>query len=458
MERIDVGELFSDLNRNVENIVDWKTGSFDEFDEELVERSVEADKKIKESFNKLMNYYGIKMDFNEDYFVKTGYYEGESRGIVELLAENPTKESIQNILKTVKNLLDGASKKKYGNKGNYYDIDINREELKNVLKNKLETFNWILDKEKIPSDLKVSVLDTIRRENPREKYGIWGNYIQTFTKYIDTTDIKFVSAKTTSLFDAAKVNLKPDVINTLWKQIDTEDIEYYDNKTILFSDIKKAIAVVSIMTTIFGTININSTDTKQNALNSEPDPNKVNGEDLFYAILYDWYISATTGCYMADNSGIYLLNNCSNYYNSDDNKKNCSCGELSDNLEKSKCDTPDECLKPYCIGKCQGSDSKQQCSNNKNRELYKCTNKGSIADPNFVKYFYYNNFFISILPYYGTVRENYTNLLFEKNSTPKSNIYKYIIIGVLILIILVVIFLYFRFRKNKKSRNLNKKN
>jgi hypothetical protein len=460
MERVDVGELFSDLNENVKNIVDWKTGSFDEFDEELVERSREADKKIKESFNKLMNYYGIKMDFNEDYFVKTGYYEGESRGIVELLAENPKKESIQNILKSVKKLLDGASKNKYGRKGDYYNVDFNREELKNVLKDKLETFNWIINDDEIPVDLQKSILDTIKRENPdNTRWGVWGNYIQTFTKGIDITDIKFISKQTKSLFNVAKINLKPDVIKTLWEQIDPEDIEYYDNKTILFSDIKKAIAVTSIITTIFDTININSTDTKQNALNSEPDPNKVNGEDLFYAILYDWYMEATAGCYMADNSGIYLLNNCSNYYNTDDNKKNCVCGELSDTLEKSKCDTPDECLKPYCLGKCQGSDSKKQCSNNKNRELYKCTNKGSIADPNFVKYFYYNNFFMSILPYYGTVSENYRNLLLEKNQTPKSDIYKYIIVGILVIIILgLIIFLYFRIIKNKKSRNLKKKN
>ena len=163
-------------------------------------------------------------------------------------------------------------------------------------------------------------------------------------------------------------------------------------------------------------------------------------------------MEATSGCYMADNSGIYLLNNCSNYYNTDDNKKNCACGKLSDILEKSKCDTPDECLKPYCIGKCQASDSKQQCSNN-SKELYRCTEK-SIDDPNFVKYFYYNNFFMSILPYYGTVSENYRNLLSEKNKIPyKSNVYKYIIFGILVLIILcLMMFLYNRFRKKSKVR------
>jgi hypothetical protein len=162
----------------------------------------------------------------------------------------------------------------------------------------------------------------------------------------------------------------------------------------------------------------------------------------------------TTGCYMADNSGIYLLNNCSNYYNTGNNKKNCACSEeLSDSLEKSKCDTPDECLKPYCIGKCQGSDSKQQCTTNKNKELYKCT-KTNMDDPNFVKYFYYDNFFIGIVPYYGKVSENYRNLLSEKNvKSPKSNIYKYIVIVILILLILgLIAFLYSRFVKKSKMR------
>jgi len=465
MSEIEANEIFNDLHKNVSSVIDFKTGSFDDYDEDLIERSDAADKRLKESFDKLMKFYGIKdIKFDDNLFIKTGFYEGESRGIVELLEENPNSESIKTILQSVKKTLDVASKykndpnyKNYSNSYKYYDVDINKSLLRSLLQTKLNEFNWVLGVEIPTVELSKKLQEIIKKENPNDlflqKYGnVSFDYIQTFTKGVNIADVKVRSNYTKELFNTIKDKIDIRTMNTIWADMDSDTLEdrlNNLNKQIIFENIKKSMIVIGIILTLFYLGQSINSQLKAIQTERQNDPNMVNGEDLLYATIFDWYNESTNGCYMSNSSGIHLLNNCSNYYNIEKNRINCSCGELTDTLEKSNCDTPNECLKPYCIGnaKCPGS-SKEICSTNNNTDLYKCT-KSNINDPNYVKYFYYNNFFLSIVPYYGTVRENYTKMLMEENK-PKSNIYKYIIGGVLIIIVLfIILFLYIRMKRKK---------
>ena len=141
------------------------------------------------------------------------------------------------------------------------------------------------------------------------------------------------------------------------------------------------------------------------------------------------------GCMMIKGSDVYKLEDCSDWYGeSIENQFNCSCGDTT-NLDV-KCDTPEECVKPYCLGKCSGQTS-NVCSVPGFESLKKCTNL-SLGDPNFIFYNY-----VYAIPS-DIIYDAVTLFPDKKKSSPVIPI----IIGI-VIVILVLLIIYLMNRQKK---------
>jgi hypothetical protein len=118
---------------------------------------------------------------------------------------------------------------------------------------------------------------------------------------------------------------------------------------------------------------------------------------------------------MLKNNNITKLSGCNFYDTSIENQLMCSCGKLvSDNSKPPDCskfnNDKDECLKPYCIGKC--SSDLNICLSD--QELLQCNNK-NIDDPNFIYYMYLDFNPLSIMPIISNLKINNSNNRYKFN-------------------------------------------
>jgi ribosomal protein S4E len=118
-------------------------------------------------------------------------------------------------------------------------------------------------------------------------------------------------------------------------------------------------------------------------------------------------------------------------------------------MELSKCDTEDECLKPYCIGndKCTNTNSEQICKTDDNINLNKCTDK-LIGDNDYVYYYYKSNPITAIIPNSLMAKQ----ILTQGQQPQKSNLLFYVLTVLGIIFCVFIILFGYNFMKKKKLK------
>lgn len=188
----------------------------------------------------------------------------------------------------------------------------------------------------------------------------------------------------------------------------------------------------------------------QNAKNKKralSNNDKENIDDL-KALVLAWYGKQVSGCFMIKHDGVTRLDGCSDWYGTSvENQLNCSCGtSTNDTMIKSNCDTPEECLKPYCIGNDKCTNSSPKCSD---EQLYQCAGD-SIADPNYVRYMYLDNNIFSLYSDILNIQD-----AANKNNTDNNggkNILLYVIIFLVVIFVIAIIIFFMKRMKKIKGR------
>ena len=144
-----------------------------------------------------------------------------------------------------------------------------------------------------------------------------------------------------------------------------------------------------------------------------------------------------SGCFMIKNNSITKLSGCNYYDTSIQNQLMCSCGQrVNDNSKSPDCSSfnndKNECLRPYCIGKC--SSGLNICTSD--TELLQCNNK-SFDDPNFIYYTYLDFNPLSIIPVVS-------NLKIINSNNKKDSKFNFLFLGIILAILFLIgLILYF---------------
>ena len=167
--------------------------------------------------------------------------------------------------------------------------------------------------------------------------------------------------------------------------------------------------------------------------------------EIFAVLSLYAYYQKKVGCFMNKDSPFILLNNCSNWYGSSSNMFYCSCSTQENPNTTSKCDSLDECKRPYCIGnnKCNQYQAQignpVQCIPENPQNMYMCSNN-KLGENGYTYYTYIDDSFLAII--------SDSLQISSENSTNTFNFIKYIplILGIICIIFIFVIIIKIAFK------------